>query len=102
VDNAVNRRSRELLKVIEATKGKCDVLNEREKAKDKECEELKAKCEAVIIDFDRNPTVIVLRKKVAVLQGDVKKHKAGLERMSFPSKLRFFNKMKGFVYLDFF
>ncbi|GJY70121.1 hypothetical protein Tco_0473103 [Tanacetum coccineum] len=71
VDKAANRRSRELLKVIEQMKGECDVLKEREKARDKECKELKAKCEAAITDFDNNPTVIVLREKVAVLQGEV-------------------------------
>ncbi|GKD32121.1 hypothetical protein Tco_1242899 [Tanacetum coccineum] len=62
-------------------KGKCDVLKEREKTRDKECKELKAKCEAAIIDFDNNPAAIVLREKVAVLQGEVKEHNANLERM---------------------
>ncbi|GJZ21992.1 putative reverse transcriptase domain-containing protein [Tanacetum coccineum] len=71
VDKAANRRSRELLKVIEQMKGECDVLKEREKARDKDCKELKAKCEAAITDFDNNPAVIVLREKVAVLQGEV-------------------------------
>ncbi|GJT13346.1 hypothetical protein Tco_0860388 [Tanacetum coccineum] len=55
VDNVVNRRARELLRVVDQMKGGCDVLKEREKARDKECEELKAKCEAAMADFDNNP-----------------------------------------------
>ncbi|GJX57783.1 hypothetical protein Tco_0287680 [Tanacetum coccineum] len=67
VDNAVNRRARELLKVVEQMKGECDVLKAREKARDKECEELKAKCEATMADFDNNLAVKVLREKIASL-----------------------------------
>ncbi|GJW71415.1 hypothetical protein Tco_0128332 [Tanacetum coccineum] len=46
VDNAVNRRSRELSKVIDQIWTECDVLKDRDNAMDQECEELKAKCEA--------------------------------------------------------
>ncbi|GJY29509.1 hypothetical protein Tco_0405276 [Tanacetum coccineum] len=42
VDNAVNDRARELLKLVEQMKGGCDVLKEMEKVRDKECEDLKA------------------------------------------------------------
>ncbi|GKE29855.1 hypothetical protein Tco_1445239, partial [Tanacetum coccineum] len=45
VDNAVNQRAQELLRIVDQMKGECGVLREREKAVDKECEELKAKCE---------------------------------------------------------
>nr|GEX14049.1 hypothetical protein [Tanacetum cinerariifolium] len=62
-------------------KGECDMLKETEKERDKECEELKAKCEADMTDFENNPAMIVLREKVTVLQGEVKEHKASLERM---------------------
>ncbi|GJX16351.1 hypothetical protein Tco_0217183 [Tanacetum coccineum] len=54
VDNVVNQRARELLKVVDQMKGECDVLKEREKAWDKECEDLKAKCKAAMADFDNN------------------------------------------------
>ncbi|GJW05113.1 RNA-directed DNA polymerase, eukaryota, reverse transcriptase zinc-binding domain protein [Tanacetum coccineum] len=57
VDNAVNRRSRELLKVIDQIRAECDVLKDREKARDQECKELKAKCEAAMSYFDKNPDV---------------------------------------------
>nr|GEW86690.1 hypothetical protein [Tanacetum cinerariifolium] len=43
VDNAVNRRSRKLLKFIDQTRVECDAMKEKEKVRDKECEELKAK-----------------------------------------------------------
>ncbi|GKA38650.1 hypothetical protein Tco_0731201 [Tanacetum coccineum] len=61
VDNAVNQRAQELLRIVDQMKGECGVLREREKAVDKECEELKAKCEAGLADFDKNPIVNVLR-----------------------------------------
>ncbi|GJS18290.1 hypothetical protein Tco_1141026 [Tanacetum coccineum] len=71
MDNAVNRIAWELLKVFEQMKGECDVLKEREKARDKECEEVKAKCEAAMIDFNNNPTVKVLHEKIAALLVEV-------------------------------
>ncbi|GKB07721.1 hypothetical protein Tco_0836005 [Tanacetum coccineum] len=39
-------------------KGECDVLKERDKARGKECEELKAKCEAAMADFDIIPPLM--------------------------------------------
>ncbi|GKD86589.1 hypothetical protein Tco_1357743 [Tanacetum coccineum] len=41
MDNAVNRRAQELLKVVKQMRGECEVLKEREKAREKECEELR-------------------------------------------------------------
>nr|GEX12025.1 hypothetical protein [Tanacetum cinerariifolium] len=67
-------------------KGECEVLKEREKARDNECEELKAKCEAVMADFDNNPTVKVLHKKIADVFVEVKEHKASLGRILLKSK----------------
>ncbi|GJR91678.1 hypothetical protein Tco_0215689 [Tanacetum coccineum] len=76
VDNAVNQRARELLKVVEQMKEQCEVLKEREKARDNECEELRAKCKAAMTEFDKNPVVVVIRKKIVALLGEVKEHKA--------------------------
>ncbi|GKB44075.1 hypothetical protein Tco_0889017 [Tanacetum coccineum] len=81
VDNVVNRRSRELLKVIEQIRGKCDVIKERERAIDEECEGLKAKCKAVMIDFDNNSAVVILHEKISTLSSEAKEHKANLDRM---------------------
>ncbi|GJQ89158.1 hypothetical protein Tco_0000297 [Tanacetum coccineum] len=81
VDNVVNRRSRELLKVIEQIRGKCDVIKERERAIDEECEGLKAKCKAVMIDFDNNLAVVILHEKISTLSSEAKEHKANLDRM---------------------
>ncbi|GJW70323.1 hypothetical protein Tco_0127240 [Tanacetum coccineum] len=85
VDNVVNQRARELLKVVDQMKGECDVLKEREKARDKKCEEFKAKCEAAMEDFDNNPAVNVLRKKIKSLSDEVKEHKAIMSRMLLES-----------------
>ncbi|GJR56867.1 hypothetical protein Tco_1499029 [Tanacetum coccineum] len=60
MDNAVNRRSRELLEVIKKLRGEADVMRARELAREEECEGLRAKCEAVMNDFDKNPDVLLL------------------------------------------
>ncbi|GJU32877.1 hypothetical protein Tco_1176466 [Tanacetum coccineum] len=81
VDNAVNRRSRELLEVIEKLRGECDVIKERERAQEEEYESLRVKCEVVMSDFEKNPIVIALREKISTLSTEVKEHKANLDRM---------------------
>ncbi|GJZ69100.1 hypothetical protein Tco_0632650 [Tanacetum coccineum] len=86
VENAVNRKSRELLKMINQIKAECDVLKDREKSRDQECEELKAKCEAAMAYFDKNPAVNVLCEKIASFSGEVKEHRANLDRMLLESQ----------------
>ncbi|GKC51348.1 hypothetical protein Tco_1074093, partial [Tanacetum coccineum] len=54
VDNGVNRRSRKLLKVIE-------------------------KLRAAMIDFDKNPAVLLLREKMSSLTAEAKEHKRNLD-----------------------
>nr|GEV88786.1 hypothetical protein [Tanacetum cinerariifolium] len=85
MDNVVNRRARELLKVVEQIKGECDFLMAREKAGDKECEELKAKCKAAMMVMDNNPNVKVLHENIVALLVGVKEHKASLNRMLLES-----------------
>nr|GEU54317.1 retrotransposon protein, putative, Ty1-copia subclass [Tanacetum cinerariifolium] len=52
---AWNGGLRELLEVIEELMGEADVMRARELAREEEYEELRAKCEAVMTDFDKNP-----------------------------------------------
>ncbi|GJQ91865.1 hypothetical protein Tco_0003004 [Tanacetum coccineum] len=75
-----------MLKVIDQIRAECDVMKEREKARDQDCEELKAKCEAAVADFDKNPTVNVFHEKIVSLSGEVKEHRANLDRMLLPSQ----------------
>ncbi|GJU47363.1 hypothetical protein Tco_1204629 [Tanacetum coccineum] len=86
VDNAVNRRSRELLQVIEKLRGEFDVMKDRERAREEECEELRAKCEAAMTEFEKNPTVVALREKISTLSTEVKEHKVSLDRMMLESQ----------------
>ncbi|GKB04792.1 hypothetical protein Tco_0832987 [Tanacetum coccineum] len=58
VDNAVNKRSRELLQVIEYLRCKCDVMRSRERVRDEECKGLRVKCEDAMIDFEKNPAMV--------------------------------------------
>ncbi|GJY05646.1 reverse transcriptase domain-containing protein [Tanacetum coccineum] len=86
VDNAINRRSQELLKVIKQIRGECDVMKERERARDEECEALRAKCEAAMMDFDNNLVVVALREKISTLSSEAREHKANLGRMILESE----------------
>ncbi|GKB98480.1 hypothetical protein Tco_0984617 [Tanacetum coccineum] len=55
VDNALNRRARKFLQVIERVSGKADVIKARERSREEECEGLRVKCEAAMAEFDQNP-----------------------------------------------
>nr|GEZ42153.1 hypothetical protein [Tanacetum cinerariifolium] len=86
VDNAINQRACEFLRVVDFMKGECDVLKERDKARDKECEELKAKCEVAMADFENNPAINVLCQKIKSFLDDVKEHKASMDKMLLESQ----------------
>nr|GEV83740.1 hypothetical protein [Tanacetum cinerariifolium] len=75
VDNAVNRKAREFLQVIEKMSGEADVINAGERSREEECEGLRVKCEAAMAEFDHNPIVLALREKISSLTVDVKEHK---------------------------
>ncbi|GJZ24276.1 hypothetical protein Tco_0561735 [Tanacetum coccineum] len=81
VDNAVNRRSRELLQVIKKLRGECDVIRSKERARNEECEGLRVKCEAAMTDFEKNPAVVAFREKISALSTEAKEHKLSLDRM---------------------
>ncbi|GJS35758.1 hypothetical protein Tco_0534140 [Tanacetum coccineum] len=70
VDNEMNRRSRELLEVIEKLRGEADVMRARELAREEEGEGLRAKCEAAMTDFDKNPAILLLREKMSLLAAE--------------------------------
>ncbi|GKE72666.1 hypothetical protein Tco_1534707 [Tanacetum coccineum] len=80
VDNAVNRRSRELLQVIKKLRGECDVMRSKERARNKECEGPRVKYEAAMTDFEKNPAVVALREKISALSTEAKEHKLLLLR----------------------
>nr|GEU28909.1 hypothetical protein [Tanacetum cinerariifolium] len=67
-------------------KGECETLRERNKVRDKECEEPKAKCEAAMADFNKNPAMMVFRQKTVSLVTEVKEHKGSLDRMLLESQ----------------
>nr|GEY29829.1 hypothetical protein [Tanacetum cinerariifolium] len=86
LDNAVNSRSRVLLQVIEKIKGECDMMKQRNIAWEECGEELRSKCEAVMTDFKKNPTVVAMREKMYTLSIEAKEHKANLNRMLWQSQ----------------
>nr|GEV32466.1 hypothetical protein [Tanacetum cinerariifolium] len=78
INNDANRRSCELFHVIEKLRGESDVMKDKERAKEEECEELQAKCEAAITEFEKNPTkwegyqqsLLTLESKVTSLEAE--------------------------------
>ncbi|GKF11607.1 hypothetical protein Tco_0049533, partial [Tanacetum coccineum] len=86
LDNVVNRRSQELLQVIKKIRGECDVMKERKRAREEECEELRSKCEAAMTDFEKHPSMVAMREKMSALSTEAKEHKANLNRMLLESQ----------------
>nr|GEW23029.1 hypothetical protein [Tanacetum cinerariifolium] len=84
--NVMNSKSRELLHVIEKIRGECDVMKQRERDREEECEELRSKCEAAMTDFEKNPTVVAMRDKMSTLSIEAKENKANLDRMLLESQ----------------
>nr|GEV96298.1 ribonuclease H-like domain-containing protein [Tanacetum cinerariifolium] len=81
VGSAVTRRSHELLQIIKKLRGKFDVMKDKERAREEECEELRAKCEAAMIEFEKNPIVVALRENISTLSTEVKEHKIKKARL---------------------
>nr|GEY22370.1 hypothetical protein [Tanacetum cinerariifolium] len=79
-------RSRELLHVIRKLWGKFDVMRNMERVRKEECEGMRVKCEADMIEFERNATVVALREKIFVLSTKVKEHKLNLDMMMLESQ----------------
>lgn len=84
----MNQRARELLKVIDQVKGEFEIVKEREKAREEEYKELEAKCEAALVDIDKNPAAMVLRQKFTTLPTQVKDHKDNFDKMLLESQKR--------------
>ncbi|GJZ75424.1 hypothetical protein Tco_0639889 [Tanacetum coccineum] len=81
VDNAVNRRSHELLNVIKKLRGEFDVMRSRERAREEEYEGLRVKCEAAMTEVEKNPVVMALREKIYALSTEVTSLEAGKTRL---------------------
>ncbi|GJV51781.1 hypothetical protein Tco_1447522 [Tanacetum coccineum] len=86
VANAVNSTSRELLQVIEKLRGEFDVMKDMKRAREEECEELRAKFEAAMTEFEKNPMVVALPEKISTLSTEVKEHKVSLDRIMLKSQ----------------
>ncbi|GJX02515.1 hypothetical protein Tco_0186428 [Tanacetum coccineum] len=78
--------SYELLQVIVKLRGEFDVMKDREKAREEECDELRVKCEAAMTEFEKNPTVMALREKISTFSTEVEEHKVSLDRMMLESQ----------------
>nr|GEW81584.1 putative ribonuclease H-like domain-containing protein [Tanacetum cinerariifolium] len=71
VDNAVNRRSRELLQATEKLRGEFNVMRNREMTREEECEGLRVKCEAAMTEFEKNPAVAGYQQSLLTLESKV-------------------------------
>ncbi|GKE73798.1 hypothetical protein Tco_1535839 [Tanacetum coccineum] len=59
---------------------------DRERAREEECEELQAKCEAIMTEFEKNPIVVALSDKISTLSTKIKELKVSLNRMMLESQ----------------
>ncbi|GJX94456.1 hypothetical protein Tco_0349042 [Tanacetum coccineum] len=67
-------------------RGECDVMKQKERAREEDCKELRTKCKASMIDFEKNPNVVAMREKMSTLSTGAKEHKANLDRMLLESQ----------------
>ncbi|GKC86816.1 hypothetical protein Tco_1147465, partial [Tanacetum coccineum] len=88
VDNAVNKRSHEILHVIKNLRGEFNVMRSKERAKEEECEGLRVKYVAAMTEFEDNSTVVALQEKISALPTEVKEHKLNVDRMMLESQKR--------------
>ncbi|GKC15963.1 hypothetical protein Tco_1012745 [Tanacetum coccineum] len=51
-------------------------MKDRERAMEEECEEMRAKFEVAMTEFEKNPTIESLQEKIFTLSTKVKKHKS--------------------------
>nr|GFA88209.1 hypothetical protein [Tanacetum cinerariifolium] len=72
--------------VIEKLRGEFDVMKDRERVREEECKELRAKCEVAMTEFEKNPTVVALREKISTLSTLVKEHKVSLNTILMESQ----------------
>ncbi|GJT54851.1 hypothetical protein Tco_0989905 [Tanacetum coccineum] len=72
--------------VIENQRGEFDVMKDKERAREEECKEMRAKCKAAMTEFEKNPNVVALRKKISTLSTKVKEYKVSLDRMMLESQ----------------
>ncbi|GJZ88343.1 hypothetical protein Tco_0660125 [Tanacetum coccineum] len=56
------------------------------RVREEECEELRAKCEVAMTEFEKNPTVVALREKKSTVSTKVKEHKVSLDIMMLESQ----------------
>ncbi|GJR12003.1 hypothetical protein Tco_0794655 [Tanacetum coccineum] len=86
VDNAINRRSNELLQVIQKMRGEFDVMRSRKRVREEECEWLRVKCKVAMTKFEKNFAVMALREKIFAFSTKFKEHKLNLDMMMLESQ----------------
>ena len=64
LDNHMNDRTRDLVRTLQRAREKMDTILAKEKKKDQEFADLRAKCEEALEDLEKNPMVLDLRKDV--------------------------------------
>ncbi|GJS34410.1 hypothetical protein Tco_0532792 [Tanacetum coccineum] len=74
VDNHLNDRVRDLIRVYKETKKELGLVTSREA-------ELKAKYDGVVMGLDENPIVVGLQEEVKSLEGQLKDHEADYGRL---------------------
>nr|GEZ96166.1 hypothetical protein [Tanacetum cinerariifolium] len=72
--------------VIEKLRGELDVMRNRERSREEECEGLWVKCEVAMTEFKKNPLWWPFQEKIFVLSTDFKELKLNLDKMMLESQ----------------
>ena len=72
LDNHLNNRARELVRLVKNAKEEVGVIRAREKSREVQYAELKSTCDEAMVDFEKNPLVVELRSKIQDLGSQLK------------------------------
>ena len=81
LDNHLNGRTRDLIRTVKGAREKMDAILAKEKIRDREFSELKAKCDEAMEDLEKNPLVQDLRADIHGLEKKLKEAQSECKRL---------------------
>jgi outer membrane murein-binding lipoprotein Lpp len=81
MDNHLNGRTRDLIRTVKGAREKMDIILAKEKKKDQEFADLKAKCEEAMEEIEKNPLVQDLRADIQGLEKKLKDARSECKRL---------------------
>ena len=81
MDNHLNDHTRDLIRTVKGAREKMDAILAKEKERDREFDDLKAKCEEAMEEIEKNPLVQDLRSDIQGLEKKLKDARSEFKRL---------------------